>query len=291
MTDTLRGALLMVGAMACFAVEDGLIKALSASFPAAQIVWMLGLGGTGAFALALAVGRQPLWSPEYLRPQVLARSGFEVTGTCLFVSALALVPLSLASAVLQATPLMVALGAVLFLGATVGWRRWVAIAVGFGGVLLIVRPGAGFDPAILLAVGGMLALAGRDLVTRTMPAVVTGPRLSLHAFAALIPGGAALQLAQGAPVTAPDGAELAVLALCTFIGMGAYLAIVAATRMGDIAVVSSFRYTRMIFALGVGIVAFGETPDGATLAGAAIVIGSGVYTLLRESRSRSASQP
>lgn len=292
MTDTLRGAALMVGAMACFAIEDGLIKALSGAFSPAQIIWMLGLGGAGAFALALAASRQAVWSPHYLRPQVLARSACEVVGTCFFVSSLALIPLSLASAVIQATPLVVALGAALFLGARVGWRRWVAIAVGFAGVLLIIRPGvAAFEPAVLLAVGGMLALAARDLVTRTMPVAVTGPRLSLHAFAALLPAGVLLQVAQGAPLVTPDGAQLAIIGLCILIGMGGYLAIVAATRMGDISVVSSFRYSRMVFALGVGMLAFGERPDAATLAGVAVVIGSGVYALHREARVRAASQP
>lgn len=291
MTDTLRGAALMVAAMGCFAIEDGLIKALSDSFAPAQIIWMLGLGGATAFAAVLSLMRQQVWSPAYLSPRVLLRSGSEVLGTCFFVSSLALVPLSLASAVIQATPLVVAVGAALFLGARVGWRRWTAIAVGFAGVLLIVRPGAsGFEPAVLLAVVGMVALAARDLVTRRMPASVTGPRLSLHAFGALLPAGLALQLAQGAPFVIPDAGQLAILAFCILIGMAGYLTLIAATRMGDISVVSSFRYSRMLFALVVGMVAFGERPDGATLVGAAIVIGSGVFTLLREARMHAASQ-
>ena len=290
MTDTVRGAALMVAAMACFAVEDGLIKALSGAIPPAQIIWMLGLAGATAFAAFLAIGRRPVWSDDYLRPKVLARSGFEVVGSCFFVSALALIPLSLASAVIQATPLVVALGATVFLGARVGWRRWTAIAAGFAGVLVIVRPGAAaFDPAVLLAVGGMFGLAARDLVTRTMPGTVSGPRLSLHAFACLVPAGLGLQLAVGAPVIRPDAEQIVVLAACTGIGMVAYLAIVAATRIGDIAVVSSFRYSRMLFALVVGMVAFGERPDAATVAGVAIVIASGLYALLRERRPRAPS--
>ena len=292
MTDTLRGAALMVAAMACFAVEDGLIKALSGAIPAAQIIWMLGLGGTVAFGLWLVATGRPLWTPDYLRGRVLARSGFEVLGTCFFVSALALIPLSLASAVIQATPLVVAMGAALFLGARVGWRRWCAIGAGFAGVLLIVRPGAaGFEPAVLLAVGGMLGLAARDLVTRSMPGVVTGPRLTIHAFAALVPAGLLLQAAQGARPVEPDAAEFALLGACTVVGATAYLAIVAATRLGDISVVSSFRYSRMLFALVVGAVAFGERPDATTLWGVAIVIASGAYTLGREARLRDASQP
>ncbi|MEM8851853.1 MAG: DMT family transporter [Pseudomonadota bacterium] len=292
MTDTLKGCGLMVAAMACFAVEDALIKSLSGSIPAAQIIWMLGLGGALAFAVWLQLTGRGLWSADYLNRAVLRRTAFEVFGTLCFVSALALIPLSTASAVIQATPLVVAMGAALFLGAKVGWRRWAAISVGFGGVLLILRPGAtGFDPAVLLAVGGMLGLAARDLATRALPASITGPRLSVHAFSALVPTGIALQLALGAPFVAPGMADLTTLALCVGIGMAAYLTIVSATRLGDISVVSSFRYSRMLFALLIGVIVFGERPDGATLIGVAIVIASGLYTLIRETRiARAASQ-
>ena len=104
MTPTLRGAALMVVAMAAFAVEDALIKGLSATLPPPQIVWMLGLGGALAFAGWLRATGQGVWSPAYLDRRVLLRSGFEMLGTLCFVSALALIPLALASAVIQATP-------------------------------------------------------------------------------------------------------------------------------------------------------------------------------------------
>ncbi|MEM9796491.1 MAG: DMT family transporter [Pseudomonadota bacterium] len=288
----LRGAALMVIAMGCFAVEDALIKGLSARISPAQIIWMLGLGGAGAFAAWMALRGDPVLSRDYLRPRVLIRSTCEVVGALFFVSALALIPLSLASAIIQATPLVVAMGAALFLGADVGWRRWAAILSGFVGVLIILRPGAtGFDPATLLAVAGMLALAIRDLVTRNMPASVSGTRLSLAAFAVLVPGGMALQLLQGVPFVPPDPAEMAILALCVAIGMAGYITIVGATRTGDIALVSSFRYSRMVFALLIGVLVFAEQPDTATLVGVGIVIASGLYTLIREARLRRASQP
>lgn len=291
MTETLRGAALMVAAMACFAVEDALIKGLAGAIPPAQIIWMLGLGGAAAFAVWLQASGQRAWSPLYLHRHVLMRSGFEVCGTMCFVSALALIPLALASAVIQATPLVVAVGAALFLGATVGWRRWLAISVGFAGVLIIIRPGGtAFEPATLLAVGGMLGLAARDLATRRMPAQVSGARLSLHAFAALVPAGLALQALQGRSVVVPDAGQFGILALCVGIGMAGYLTIVGATRLGDISVVSSFRYSRMLFALIVGGLAFGERPDRWTLIGVAIVIAGGLYTLIREARLRNASQ-
>jgi drug/metabolite transporter (DMT)-like permease len=285
MSPTLRGCAMMTLSMLCFALMDGVIVALGGAVPAAQIVWTFGLGGALCFGLWLAASGQGLWSPGYLSRPVLLRSACEVAGSLFFVTALTLAPLTDVTAVNQAAPLFVALGGALFLGAPVGPRRWAAIAVGFGGVLLILRPGgAGFDPAILLAVAGTLGLSARDLVTRAAPPAMSGARLSLHALVGLVIGGAALQSVQGVPVAVPDAGQAALIAGLIALGIGAYLSIVAATRTGDIAVISSFRYTRMLFALTIGLAAFGERPDALTLAGAAIVIGAGLYTLIREAR-------
>jgi drug/metabolite transporter (DMT)-like permease len=285
MSPTLRGCAMMTLSMLCFALMDGAIVALGGTVPAAQIVWMFGLGGAAAFGLWLAASGQPLWSPAYLSRPVLLRTAFEVAGTLFFVTALTLVPLADVTAVNQAAPLFVALGGALFLGAQVGPRRWAAIAVGFGGVLLILRPGgAGFDPAILLALAGTLGLSGRDLVTRAAPPAMSAARLSLHALMGLILGGGVLHAIQGQPVALPSPGQGVLIAALVALGIGAYLSIVSATRTGDIAVISSFRYTRMLFALTVGLVAFGERPDAVTLLGAAIVIAAGLYSLIREAR-------
>ncbi|TFL18299.1 DMT family transporter [Jannaschia formosa] len=276
----------MTLAMALFAIEDALIKALGGAFSAAQILWMLGIGGTLAFAAWFRLSGAPILSPIYLRPRVLLRSGFEAGGALMFVSALVLAPLPLVSAIVQATPLLVALGAWLFFGAQVGPRRWAAISVGFLGVLLILRPGSDdVDAAAWLAVGGVIGLAGRDLMTRGMTADATGARLSIHAYAALMVGGLGLQVVQGVPVVRPDALQFLILLVSVGIGMVAYLAVVGATRSGDIAIASSFRYTRLLFAMLIAIAFFDEIPDLWTVIGAAIVIASGVYTLWRESRT------
>ena len=285
--DTLRGAALMVASMACFAVEDALIKTLGSSgaaFPATQIIWMLGVGGATVLAAYQVARGRLLFAADLRHPAVLWRTVFEVAATLTFVPALILVPLATATAVLQATPLVVAAGAALFLGATVGWRRWAAIGVGFAGVLLVVRPGADFDAATLLAVAGTLGLAARDLVTRLIPVGVSNVRTSLVAFAALVPGGMAAQAALGQPVVAPPPESLGLLAATVAIGLAGYVTVVGAMRMGDVAVVTSFRYSRMVFALVLATAVFGERPDPVALTGIAIVIGAGLYTLAREAR-------
>lgn len=208
----------------------------------------------------------------------------------MFVTSLTLIPLTTASAVIQATPLVVAMGAAVFLGQSVGWRRWLAILVGFVGVMIIIRPGMeGFMPATLLAVGGMLGLAARDLFTRGLTVQLSGPQLGTHTFALIVPAGILLTLFRGQALVMPDAREWFILLGAVIIGMIAYLTIVAATRGGNAGIISSFRYSRMIFALIIGYFIFAEVPDAATLIGAAIIIVSGIYTVWRETLLRHAS--
>lgn len=280
----------MVLAMFSFALLDTTIKILSQSMSVGQALALISIG-----ILALLLGWSvvqgiPLWQADYRNPRVILRSLCEVVGTCLISLALSLVPLTTVSAVIQATPLVVAMGAGLFLGQAIGWRRWIAIIVGFGGVLLIIRPGLeGFNPATLLAVAGMLALASRDLLTRALHVTLSGVQLGIHAFAFVLPASLVLMIAPGEPLVQPDAGTWALVLAGVVIGVMSYLSIIAATRFGNAGVISSFRYSRMIFALAIGFVVLGERPDAATLVGAAIIITSGIFTLWREARMRRAS--
>lgn len=285
--DNLRGAIFMVLAMLGFAVEDMLIKQLAAGFPVGQVVVIIGVGGSMIFAVILWRQDQPLFNRDALHWAINLRNACEFFGTMGFISAIALTPISTASAILQATPLVVTLGAALFLGETVGWRRWMAIFVGLFGVLLIIRPGMeGFDVKSLLAVVGVVGLAGRDLATRRIPKTMSSNRIAFYAFITSILTGLALfQLGvTGNTWITPGPIDSIRLFATVIVGVLAYYAIVAATRVGDIAIVSPFRYTRLVFALIVGVLAFGERPDALTLIGAAIIVASGLYTLWRETR-------
>lgn len=285
--DNLRGAFLMILAMALFAVEDMLIKLLTEDVPTAQILLMLGLGGAPVFAALALIRRQPLWTRALLHRAVLARTTAEVIGTVGFITALALTDITLASAILQAVPLWVTLGAAFFLGEKVGIRRWSAIIVGFGGVLLVIRPGFdSFEPASLFAVLAVVALGSRDLITRVTPRTITAEQLSIMAFLGVALSGAVLMPVLGQTPVPLDARNLALIVGTVLIGVVAYLAIVAATRTGDVGAVAPFRYTRIAFALIAGVLVFGERPDAATLIGAAIIVASGVYTLLRTRRRK-----
>lgn len=280
----LRGSLLMVAAMAGFAVEDMFLKSAAKGLPVGLILMIFGAGGMAAFAILTLRRGERLLHPAILSRAIALRAVSEVAGRLFYTLAIALTPLSSASAILQATPLVVVGGAALIFGEKVGWRRWSAIAVGFVGVLIILRPGLeGFTPASLLAVAGMLGFAGRDLATRAAPVALSNLQLGVYGFFMLIPTGAVLLAFTGGAVM-PDGAQTAQLAAATLIGVGAYYALTAAMRMGDVSVVTPFRYTRLVFALILGVLVFAESPDALTLLGSAIIVASGIYTLLRSAR-------
>lgn len=279
--DNLRGILLMVAAMGGFALEDMFIKWAAAGLPTGQILLMLGLAGTPVFAAMARHDGARAWSRLAWHPAVVWRNLGEMIGTLGFVTALALTPLTSATAIFQAAPLAVTLGAALFLGEKVGWRRWSAILIGLVGVLVILRPGLdGFTVTSLLAVAGLIGFAGRDLATRAAPKVLSNFQLGIYGFAAMVPTGAGLLVWQGGAIM--PGPGLAVqLALATVIGVAAYWALTVAMRTGEVSVVTPFRYTRLVFALILGALVFGERPDAMTLLGSAIVVAAGLYTLLR----------
>ncbi|WP_300017163.1 DMT family transporter [uncultured Roseobacter sp.] len=288
--DNLRGATFMVVAMFGFAIEDMLIKLMASALPVGQIIGMLGLGSAVLVSAILIVQRQPLFTRAMLTPAIALRAFGELVGTIGFVTAIALTPLSSASAILQATPLFVTLGAALFLGEAVGWRRWSAILVGFIGVLMIIRPGMeGFSWLSLFAVQGVIGLGIRDLATRRVPKETSTMQLSFLAFLVLIPTAALLMWINGTSLVPLSPINWIYLTIALLIGIVAYYGIVAAMRIGEVSFVTPFRYSRILFALVIGMSVFDESPDFLTLLGAAIIVGSGLYTLWRERNVRANS--
>ena len=281
--DNLRGAIIMVFSMLGFAIEDMFIKLMGNEIPIGQILFILGLGGAICFGLVMRVKAQPLFERTMLSKPILLRALGEIIGTLGFVSAIVLTPISSASAILQATPLVVTLGAALFLGDPVGWRRWSAILVGLFGVILIIRPGMeSFQALSLLALIGVFGLSLRDLATRRVPQSTSSFQLSFLAFLALIPASLIYMLGTGTFFVPMTALQWAYMGSALAIGMVAYYGIVAAMRVGEISFVSPFRYARLLFAMAVGITIFGERPDMLTYVGATIIVASGIYTVWRE---------
>ena len=281
--DNLRGIGLMVLAMASFAIEDAFIKVVARDLPTGQILMVIGVVG-GAFFVGMArrAGIRLLSRDLLLRP-VLARNLSEIVGTIGFVTAITTIPLSTASAIAQAMPLVITMGAALIFSEPVGWRRWSAIVVGLSGVLIIIRPGlSAFDPNALWAVLAVFGLAARDLAARAVPRSISHLQLAAYGFLSLVPTGLILLPFAATPAALPDPRLSGLLAGAVLFGMLGYYAITSASRTGDVSVVTPFRFSRMLFALIIGMAVFGERPDLLTYLGATLILASGTYTFLRE---------
>ncbi len=276
----------MVLAMAGFAVEDAMIKAASVTVPVGQIMLVISVAGLVVFALWAILGGHNLFQRAAFSGAVIGRTLAEVVGSGGILMALSLAPLSLVSAILQASPIIVVAAAAIFLGEQVGWRRWTAILIGFCGVLLIIRPGSDtFDPNLLWAVVGVIGMSARDIFSRRMDPALPTQVVASWGYIGVILLSIVMLAAAGGPVS-PNPTAWAQILTAMVIGFFAYWAIIEATRAGDVSVITPFRYTRLIFALGLGFMIFAERPDGVTLIGATLVIASGLYTLYRERRRK-----
>jgi drug/metabolite transporter (DMT)-like permease len=288
LSDNSRGALLMSLAMAAFACNDALVKSITAELSIAQIIAVRGLMTTAlVFGVGRYLGVDMSWRIVTNR-LVIFRVCCELGATLTFFSALKRIEFAAASSIMQSLPLAVTLGAALFLREPVGWRRWAAIAVGFLGVLLIIRPGPeGFAPAALFAVAAVFFTASRDLATRRVSADI--PSLSITLFTSLANAllGVILILPMGGwqPVSGSTFGYLALTSLLVFAG---YQTVIMAMRSGEISFVAPFRYTSLIWALVISMLVFQEHPNLSMLVGAAVVIGSGLYTFYRESKRQRA---
>lgn len=280
-----RGPLLMIAAMALFALEDMFLKAAMAQVSVGFALMVFGAGGMVVFLVWAALRGERLWHPAIFTPPLMLRSVSEVAGRVFYTVAIAFAPLSLVSAILQATPLVVAIGAVVFFGETVGWRRWLAICIGFVGVLMILRPGTdAFEVTSVLAVLGMLGFAGRDLATRASPPSMSNVQIGVYGFLMLVIAGGLLTAFQGVGPL-PDLHGTVALLAAILIGVLAYTCLTGSMRIGTVSITVPFRYTRLIFAMILGITVFGERPDLMTWCGAAVIVLSGLYTLFRSEKA------
>lgn len=282
--ENLTGILFMIFSMAAFAVEDIFIKLLSNDWPVAQILMYTGFVGTLIFVILAKRQGAPIFTRDLLVPTSLFRMTGDLFGSLAFVTAISLVDMSLVAAILQATPIVVTMAAALLLGEQVGWRRWSAIFVGLLGVLLVLRPGLdGFEPAALLAVFAVLMMALRDISTRIMTVNIPSMTMGIYGFVMLILAGLILAPFQ-TNFAQPDAGSLLFVILAGVTGSLGYFAVIRATRVGDVSVISPFRYSRLVFALILAVIVLGERPDVLTLIGALIIILSGLYTFWREQR-------
>ncbi|MEO1796962.1 MAG: DMT family transporter [Pseudomonadota bacterium] len=286
--DNVRGILFMVLAMAGFAISDGFLKELTQTLPTGQLLAIFGLTGGAILGAFARIRGARLIGPWLTSPIFVARLLSDTFAAVCIVSAFATAPLSLVSAIIQVSPLMAAAFAAWLLRETLGPRRILAILIGLVGVLIILEPwGAAIAPGMILAAIGAALLAMRDVLTRKMPADVPSDALVTYGFLAIAPGG--LLLLAFDPVLVPmDGRAILLSLAGVLTGIFGYTMITLASRMAEISAIAPFRYTRLVFAILIGSIAFGERLSATALAGAALVIGSGLFVFWREARLRRA---
>ena len=281
-----RTNLVAIGAMmasqAVFTVNDALMKLAARDLPGEQTIFIRGLFTIAiASMLLVAFGGMRSWPARRDWPLIgLGRFGGS-GGTLLYLTALFHMPIAEATAILQFLPLAITAGAALFLGEPVGWRRWLATGVGLVGVLVIIRPGTvAFNGWSLVALAAVASIVLRDLVTRRIDARV--PTVLLTFISSLTVTSAASAFALTETWQVPPARTLFMIAAAALFVLAGYYTIIEAMRRGEVAVVSPFRYSVIIWAILAGIILFGELPDPAALAGTGIVMAAGLYTLFRE---------
>lgn len=279
--DNRRGIIALVTATGCFSANDAVVKTVARAVPLGEVLFVRGLM-TCLLVGALVVALGHVASLGGARhPLVLWRSLGEALAALFFTTALIHMPLAALSSVVMISPLIITALCVVLFGESVGWRRWSAIAVGFAGTLFVIKPGPqSFDAWALLGVACAFTSAARDLITRRLPAGIPSLVVSLMAAVAVTVAGALLGLQESWRALSP--AELALLALgAVALAAGNFL-VVLAFRGAEISAVAPFRYSLLIWAGIAGYSVFGEVPDAWSAAGAALIVGSGVYALHRE---------
>ncbi len=278
----------MALAMSGFIINDVIVKTLSDEINAGQVMFVRGLMMVALLAALIIYKKQRITVRQATSVPMLLRVILEAVATTFFLIGFSNLPVANASAIMQSLPLVVTLGAFLFLNEPVGWRRVSAILIGFAGVLIIIRPGLdGFNIYSLVMLVVVVLAAGRDIVTRMLDKDISPFYVSLLAAAAVTLLGAALIVPFGGwqPMTLKTLGTLILAAGFLFVG---YHFIVLAMRDGDIATVAPFRYAALLWAILLGYLIFDDLPDFWTIIGSIIVVGSGLYAIFREhQRNRS----
>ena len=259
------------------------MKLVSTELPLGEILLLRGVVATAWLALIVAVTGTPVRLGVLVNRAVFWRTVAEVASAYLYLVALFHIPIANTNTIIQVVPLMVTASAAIFLRDEVGWRRWTAIAVGFAGVLIIIRPGlAGFNEFSLLALAAAAFIALRDMTTRIMPRGVPTLLIALITAIVVAISGPVYGLIVGEHWSMPSARAVALLFGASFFLIGGYLTAVDFMRHGDIAVVAPFRYTVIVWAVIVGFLVWREAPDTLMVVGTTIIIATGVYTFHRE---------
>ena len=276
-----RGVIAMVTAMSLFTCNDTLMKLAREVYPVGQAIAIRTIFAVLAGLMLVLAFREGGKLMLAFRPRVLLRGVIEASVALSFIWALGKLPLANITAIGMASPLIIVVLAVVMGIEKVGWRRTLAVAIGFCGVLVVVRPSAdGFSAAALVALLSAVLVGFRDLLTRSIGDDVPSAVISLTTT--VIVGVVAIGYGlfeSWEPVWRRE--TFYVAAAAVLVSTGSFF-IIAAYRHTDVGVVSGFRYSVVIFAVALGYLVWGDVPDSLAFAGIGLIVGSGLYTMHRQ---------
>lgn len=276
-----RGILAMIGACACFSANDAATKLASQYLPVTEIVAIRAIFTLMFALLIIALRRELAALPRITDPYLMLRALIETITGILIIYALSLMPIANLTAILLVQPFLMTIVGVYVLKETVGWRRWMAVAAGFAGMLLVMKPGtADFDQTSLVALTAAFLVLARDYLVRKIRAEVPTTVISFATALVSVPIG--LLGAAVEPWKMPEPYSFIVVVVSAAFLVFAFILMVAAFRGTEVSAVSPFRYSIVVFAVIFGVAVFGEFPDGVALAGIGIIVAAGIYMLHRE---------
>ncbi len=288
-SENVRGTLAMLAAMALFVTNDTFVKLSSASLGIAQIIFIRGAIACVLVALlAWALGALKSWPRRGWTTMGLRTIG-EIGGTVLFLTALFQMPIANVTAILQAMPLVMTVLSAFLLGEVVRWRRWLAVGLGFVGMLMVVQPGGSeFNAYALFAVASLAFASLRDLASRFLPPETPSPFVALVSMICVTAVGGVWTLTE--PWQPVSGEVLIYLACAAALLSGAFYFITEAMRHGEVSLIAPFRYSIILWAILLGYLVWGQLPNTLAMAGIALIVGSGLYVFYRESRLHRANR-
>ena len=282
MPDILRAIILMVLGSFLFMWADLFMKFSTQNMSLGLVTMMLGGGMAVFFAVLMRRSEQPFFDRKHLHFAMLMRCGGEAVGVVGIIIALAFSPLSTVTALMQSLPMVLTIMGAVFLKEPIGWRRVLALMTGLIGVLIIIRPGmAGFDFFATFTLLGVAGMAVRDFGTRIMPKEISTATLSFFGASTIVVTGALMIVVTNDWSTPTWPGVGFGIGLVVFGSIGT-LAVSTAMRLGDVSVISPFRYVRVVFGVGAGILIFGESVDFPIILGSTIVVAAGLYSWMRE---------
>jgi drug/metabolite transporter (DMT)-like permease len=280
-----RGMAAMTGATSAFAINDAAMKYLVEDMAVSESVILRGIIAVIAAFVILWQARQLSFLPAMWTRPVLIRALFEAAVVVTYMQALRLMPLGLATAILQATPLMITTFAAFSGKETVGFARWMAVLIGFVGVLFIVQPdSSGISWAMGLAILTAFFVAIRDLSNRLVPRHVPTFLIVLAASIANIVGAGLYGLAAQESWRMPSLFEAGLIVGAALFVLAATFLMTLSFRDTEVSAVSPFRYVGVPVALIIGVIIWGEAPDLLATIGIILVIGAGIFAMRDEAR-------